>query len=260
VPRVRKRRYEGARWITLVAFFGALLLEGGVGLVYEHVRETPLPKLFVHVEGEGRGIVLSQPAGIACGAECVAGFEEGTAIKLTAILGEGSTFEGWPPECETSANWPLECTLVLDETTHVRPRFGAMPDAVSVAWAPTPERARQELDELHIALPDPAEEADLLAVPLVPVEELLAEPPKPEKKKPQLQPPQEAPPKTERQVMQQQMKAVEVPDENEVEEAPDDAHFLSDKNRDVAEETRAKDTNLERQSDGEVPYSEESDV
>jgi len=46
------------------------------------------------------------------------------------------------------------------------------------------------------------------------------------------------------------MTMVEVPDQNEVEKAPDDATHLSDKNRDVAEETRATETNLERESDG----------
>jgi TonB family protein len=52
---------------------------------------------------------------------------------------------------------------------------------------------------------------------------------------------------------------VEVPDGNEVAEAPDDAAHLSDKNRDVAEETAAADTNLEKQRAGEAPESAPSD-
>ncbi len=57
------------------------------------------------------------------------------------------------------------------------------------------------------------------------------------------------------------LRSVEVPDENEVEKAPEDATHLSDKNRDVAEETHAEDTNLEREQAGaEVQASTESEV
>src|SRR5689334_20403649 len=47
------------------------------------------------------------------------------------------------------------------------------------------------------------------------------------------------------------MKAVEVDDdEHVVDEEPADAQFLSDKNRNVAEETRATETNLKREMKG----------
>src|SRR3569623_3444859 len=41
--------------------------------------------------------------------------------------------------------------------------------------------------------------------------------------------------------------------------SPDDAKFLSDKNRDFAEETRAQKTNLDKESEGKAEASKESD-
>ena len=46
---------------------------------------------------------------------------------------------------------------------------------------------------------------------------------------------------------------VEVKDDKNVKDkAPDDAKALSDKNRDVAEETRATKTNLDKESEGKA--------
>ncbi|MGE3546798.1 MAG: energy transducer TonB, partial [Kofleriaceae bacterium] len=57
------------------------------------------------------------------------------------------------------------------------------------------------------------------------------------------------------------MVMVEVKDDKSVvDKAPDDATKLSDKNRDVAEETRATETNLEKESQGKVTASAESDI
>ncbi len=56
------------------------------------------------------------------------------------------------------------------------------------------------------------------------------------------------------------MTMVEVKDDKNVKDkSPDDAKFLSDKNRDVAEETRAQKTNLEKESEGKAEASKESD-
>ena len=56
------------------------------------------------------------------------------------------------------------------------------------------------------------------------------------------------------------MTMVEVPDdEHVVDKAPDDATHLSDKNRDVAEETRATETNLDKEQKGKVRASAKSD-
>ena len=74
-------------------------------------------------------------------------------------------------------------------------------------------------------------------------------PPPPEQKK---QPPPQQPPPN--------MTAVEVKDDKNVKDKPPpDTKFLSDKNRDVAEETRATKTNLDKESEGKSDASKESD-
>jgi len=247
---------------------GALFVQGAVGLVYQWAREIPKPKLFIHTAGEGAGTVISAPDGIDCGDKCVVGFEPGTTIRLTAVLQDGSTFEGWSKECATDPEWPLDCTLVLNESTHVTSSFGLVPEEVNVAWATAPDDKNKPAANpvLDIRLPDPEEEAEHLADNLIPLDELLVEPAPPDiplpqplpQPPPETQPPQEKPKEVAQKMPQ--MKAVEVPDENEVEQAPDDAEFLSDKNRDVLEQSRAEDTNLEKQQDGEQAFSEQSDI
>src|SRR5690606_36122032 len=82
------------------------------------------------------------------------------------------------------------------------------------------------------------------------IKQLPPPPPPPEEKKPPPPPPKQPPPN---------MTMVEVPDKNEVDKAPEDAEYLSDKNRDVAEETRATKTNLDKESEGTAEASRESD-
>lgn len=177
-----------------------------------------------------------------------------------------------PPE------FPLSCDVVLGHTSKVIAKFGEQPEEQVVEWvamADDPDVA----PEHRITLPDPALEAANPTVmtppPVVPPEPEVPElqpqrappqiaevqPPEPEPVpvEPEKVPPPEVAEK-KKELQAQRMKAVEVPDENDVAEAPDDARFLSDKNRDVAEETHARDTNLERQQEGKVAASEKSDV
>ncbi len=265
----RRRRYSGSRWLILWSFLGALALEGAIGGIYELVREEPKPLLFVDLDGEGSGTVLSVPEGIDCGKQCVHEFPRGTAIELTAILDEGSTFEGWPDGCEVDQDWVLTCRLKLEQDTHIAPRFGLVPDQVQVSWAVAPpldaDHPEKTDDALDITLPDLDEEVRELEQPK-------KQPPKPPEPPVNPTPP---PPQLATQAVPvpadqpkplavppqpPQMKSVEVPDEHEVDKAPDDAQYLSDKNRDVAEQTRATDTNLVAQRNGETSASEESDV
>jgi methyl-accepting chemotaxis protein len=51
--------------------------------------------LTVDKSGSGTGTVASDPAGIACGDSCAAGFAENTVVTLTAVADSGSTFAGW---------------------------------------------------------------------------------------------------------------------------------------------------------------------
>lgn len=152
---------------------------------------------------------------------------------------------------------PLHCETEVVADTSILIELGLVPERLEVALAAdVPALA----EPAPVAKPEPPppiegeklEEDKPVEVALVPPQKLpeaLPPPPPPSEPPPPAKPPEPPPP---------DMISVEVPDQNEVEEAPDDAAHLSDKNRDVAEETRAKETNLDKASDGKVAASAES--
>jgi len=241
-------------------FVAALLFHAGAITAIEVLRPEPLPRLIIKMKGKGQGLVASSPVGLSCTGNCSAEFEPGTVVTLHATTGEGSTFEGWSEGCTVREDWVLECSLTLTEHTTIEVGFGLVPERVDVAMIESePEDSEKEIT---ITLPDPEIEAELLTEPL---EDILAElEPEPEPEpEPQPQPQPQAQAQAQpppQQPPQMNLRSVEVPDENEVEEAPDDAAHLSDKNRDVAEETMAQETNLDREQKGEAVASEKSEV
>jgi TonB family protein len=244
------------------------------------VDYTPsLGQVLVTRAGESAPAVrCSQPR---CGLELAAG----SKVKLTAVLGEGATFAGYhqvpmrtPPPLVGILGDPLasctardavtaategnvfDCDITVQVDTDVAAEFGHQPKEVDVALdahsieqlvkplAPKPPLVpieAEKLDEpLQVALrpPPKPDRQPLLAIPPPP-------PPKPEEKK--TTPPAPPPPN---------MVMVEVKDDKHVvDKSPDDAKQLSDKNRDVAEETRAKQTNLDKESEGHEVASRESE-
>ncbi len=249
---VARRRLYRRPWVLAPAALASLVAQAGLLLVYELARPEPKPRLIVELIGDGEGKVVSLPAGIDCGSACSASFETGDVVQLTVITDEGSTFGGWDG-CEMDESLPSQCRVTLDATVHVKVELGLVPDAVEVAWQQAPEAADEELT---VTLPEPEIEAERLLEPVA----VVPPPPKPS-------PPPEPPPEAPREqapppppVEQENLKSVEVADENLVEDAPNDARFLSDKNRDVAEETRATETNLERAQQGEQAASSKSDI
>jgi TonB family protein len=200
---------------------------------------------------------------------------------LDAIYGDGEVPEPGQPDrklyealmmrsAQPAGGDPLTCELTVDQTMRVTAEFGEQPDEVEVEWV------AMEDDKQPITLPDPTLEAENVVrmdpqrpqpqkPPDIEPQKLpelaLVEPPKVQPVQPKPVPPPPQPKEKKKEEPQQpRMKAVEVPDENEVQKAPDDARFLSDKNRDVAEETHAKETNLEREQRGKVSASSKSDV
>jgi outer membrane biosynthesis protein TonB len=222
------------------------------------------------------------------GSRCRVELPPGTQVRLTAVLDEEATFEGYaqspmrpPAQLRPYLGDPLatcldfdaaamargevrdvmECPITLTANTEVAARFGLVPKEVDVAFAND-----EVIDEIlkpaaQLAPPTPIDAEKLEEKPL----EVAIAPPPPEVVKP---PPPIAPPPPPPQEKEQKkpeqpppnMVMVEVKDDKSVvDKAPDDATKLSDKNRDVAEESRAKETNLDKESEGKQVASVEND-
>lgn len=88
-------------------------------------------ELRVSLTGTGAGSVVSEPAGIDCGAQCVRSYLTGTAVQLTASAARGSTFIGWSGG-GCSGTGP--CTVVLTSAVDVQAAF-ASPATLTVLRA-----------------------------------------------------------------------------------------------------------------------------
>jgi len=83
---------------------------------------TPAAQRFtltVSKAGAGAGIVTSSSGGITCGTSCVADFDAGTSLTLTAIAAVGSTFAGWSGACTGTG----PCAVTMDATKAVTAAF-----------------------------------------------------------------------------------------------------------------------------------------
>jgi TonB family protein len=250
----------------------------------KHAHETRLGVDYTPALGQVLVTREGDPAPIVRCAKprCTVELPPGTKVTLTAVLGEDSTFGGfrqYPMRTPKSlVPWlgdPLgpclagdaveaaasghvyDCGFALSADTDVTAEFAKKPDGVEVAFTDT------QLDDMIKPLSPPppptpidAERLDekkplqvALAPPKLPPPPVLPPPPPPPAQKPP-PPPKQPPPN---------MTMVEVKDKHVVDKAPDDAKFLSDKNRDVAEETRATKTNLDKESEGKSDASKQSD-
>ncbi|MFT7287419.1 MAG: lysyl endopeptidase, partial [Halieaceae bacterium] len=80
--------------------------------------------LSVSAVGEGTGIVVSNPAGISCGASCAQSFIAGTVISLSAEASEGAEFAGWDGACTGTGS----CMVTLSGDLQVSAHFAAVPE------------------------------------------------------------------------------------------------------------------------------------
>jgi outer membrane biosynthesis protein TonB len=210
-------------------------------------------------------------ASCASGEECSFRYEPGYQVRVKAEPASGSFLDGWSHECRAGEPF-AQCTLVMNASENLTIFFDKVPQEVELETVATTEDGGIDLPEDEI-------EADLLDEP-APVPEppaLAAAPPEPEPEAmppetppvvepeppPPVEPPPPPPPPPQKKPPEPQappMKSVELDDQNLVKEAPSDAQFLSDKNRDVAEEAHARDSNLERQQQGDRAVSEKSKV
>ncbi len=289
---VRTRRAYRSRWLWVPAAAVSITAQASAVGAYLATRPEPKPSLTIRLSGVGDGQVLVTRVGdvaplLRCAKErCSVELAPGTQVKLTAVLGEDATFAGYgqypmrtPPALQPWLGDPLagcladnvvdlaargnvlDCALTVKADTDVVAEFGEVPKEVEVAFAdpteleklvqpiqPKVEIPPAPIDAEKLEEEKPLEVAMIKPPPQIKPPEVKPPPPPPPEKKPP--PPKEPPPN---------MVMVEVPDKNLVEKAPDDAKALSDKNRDVAEETRAQKTNLDKESEGKAEASKESD-
>lgn len=248
--------------------------------LYELTRAPSDPRVFIGMSGKDLGVVVA-PNLMSCTENCELTVKKSSTIELIAAANENVFFEGWEGPCgnqrdklydwigenigefdehtalvtslqgsaketELSPRDPKICKIDVEHSLYVKAKFTARVQEAEVEW----------IDEK----PTESEVATVETTPKEPEE--IDEEKKEEKKKPEteLKLVQEEKIKKLEKLEKLNMKSVSVPDLNEVIKAPDDARFLSDKNRDVKEETRAKDTNLNRQSEGEDVASSPSDL
>jgi hypothetical protein len=88
------------------------------------LKPRDLQFLRVHKAGTGTGRVMSTPAGIACGDDCILlSQEQKTVVRLTAFPAKGSIFTGWAGECQGSD----ACVVTIDGEQHAIAIFDDLP-------------------------------------------------------------------------------------------------------------------------------------
>jgi outer membrane biosynthesis protein TonB len=295
VPARRPTRSYRKRWLWLSTLIGSAAAQGAALVGYGVTRPEPVPSITIELAGEGQGQVLVTKLGdgtplMRCATtSCSISVPRGTVLQLSSIVGEDSTFGGYYPEpsripfalqpllgdplaqCVVAGSGanpaesmddirdPLLCAVTVVADSKVVVDFGKVPDKIDVAILAAPLEDKTVIEPPAPTAPKvekkKAPKPDAIKAP-PPVEIAILPPPKVDLVPPP--PPPPPPPPKAPEKLPANMTAVEVPDKNEVKEAPDDATHISDKNRDVAEETAAKDTNLEKAMDGKQVASLES--
>ncbi len=103
------------------------VLNGGVDaspLEWFFINMGPLPLLEIILDGAGSGTVTSTPAGLNCGADCLASFPTGETVTLEATPAPDSLFLGWGIACPATTT---TSTVVMDSDKSCVATFGLKP-------------------------------------------------------------------------------------------------------------------------------------
>lgn len=108
--------------VSSMGFLTALLTRRDIENIAAYIGNTSLSQnvLTVGLQGNGRGLVTSNPSGIACGANCATAFAPETLVTLSASPEFGSAFAGWSGACLGQIN---RCTLPVSAARTVLARF-----------------------------------------------------------------------------------------------------------------------------------------
>jgi Bacterial Ig domain/Divergent InlB B-repeat domain/RTX calcium-binding nonapeptide repeat (4 copies) len=112
------------RYVPAAGFDGSdsftyTLADGRGGTDTATVTLTVGARFALTVAKTGNGRVTSVPPRIDCGATCVAEFDAGTSVTLTAIPDPGWTFAGWNGQCGGLG----ACTVIIDAAKTVGADF-----------------------------------------------------------------------------------------------------------------------------------------
>jgi hypothetical protein len=109
--------YSGPDSFVFRAFDGFLFTTATVSITVTPVIEPPSYSLNVVVLGPGS--VVSEPAGIDCGADCDESYPAGTVVTLTPRADGTATFVGWTGACSGTGN----CSVMMDMAGEVTAKF-----------------------------------------------------------------------------------------------------------------------------------------
>lgn len=97
------------------------------------------PVLTVVKSGTGGGTVISSPAGISCGSDCLSAYASGTSVTLSASAASTSSFAGWSGACSGTAatasvtvTASTSCTATFTLNAVVAPANDAFASATAI--------------------------------------------------------------------------------------------------------------------------------
>ena len=96
--------------VSGMGFLQRLLTTQDYDNIAAYIGDTTLNEnvLSVALRGNGTGLIVSTPSGIACGGNCAWSYPIGTTVQLQAKPERGSVFIGWSGGCQGNGHCELE--------------------------------------------------------------------------------------------------------------------------------------------------------